>query len=227
MRRRITVAILGVVLGTLVLTVAGGLLLVRRAAISTAETEITSEAQAIGSLMSSDPRFTRSADVDALRRVGAFDRLTLVGLGPTGSLDGLPPPLEDSIMRVAALEAGEAVVGNVGHVVFVAQPLNLSKPQRLLFNDGLPPSDAPLLVATRRVANPLNGVAYFILVAGVVLVAGILVAAVLARRIERAHRASCAGHASDSRRQPRRHRPGEPARVPGIGGAGRGHQHHG
>ncbi len=133
--------------------------------------------------MSSDPRFTRSDDVDALRRVGAFDRLTLVGLGPTGSLDGLPAPLEASIMRVAALQAGEAVVGNVGHVVFVAQPLNLSKPQRLLSNDGLPAADVPLLVATRHVPNPLNGVAYFILVAGVVLAAGVLVAAVLARRI--------------------------------------------
>ena len=79
MRRRITIAILGVVIGTLVLTVVGGLFLVRRAAISTAENEITSEAQAIGGLMSSDPAFIKGDDLDALRRVGAFDRLTLVG----------------------------------------------------------------------------------------------------------------------------------------------------
>ena len=31
--------------------------------------------------------------VDVLRRAGAFDRLTLVGLGPAGSLAGVPAPL--------------------------------------------------------------------------------------------------------------------------------------
>jgi len=182
-RRRITVAILGVVIGTLVLTVFGSLLLVRRAAISTAENEITSEAEAIGALMSSHPVFTQAADVDALRRVGAFDQLTLVGLGPTGSLQGLPAPLGPSIVKVAALRAGDTVVGNVGHVVFVAQPLNLAERQRLTLDDGLPASDVPVLVVTRRVANPVNGVDYFVLVAGVVLLAGVAVAAVLARRI--------------------------------------------
>ena len=60
MRRRLTVAILGVVIGTLVLTVVGSLLLVRRAAISTAENEITTEAQAIGGLMSVAPRVHRA-----------------------------------------------------------------------------------------------------------------------------------------------------------------------
>ena len=93
MRRRITVAILGVVIGTLVLTVVGSLLLVRRAAISTAENELTTEARAIGALMSSHPVFTNAGDLDALRRVGAFDHLTLVGLGSAGSLDGVPAPL--------------------------------------------------------------------------------------------------------------------------------------
>src|SRR5277367_3889203 len=58
MRRRLTVAILAVVIGTLVLTVVGSLLLVRRAAISTAENELTTEAEAIGGLMSSYPQFT-------------------------------------------------------------------------------------------------------------------------------------------------------------------------
>jgi len=183
MRRRITVAILGVVIGTLVLTVAGSLLLVRRAAISTAENEITSEAEAIGALMSSHPVFTRKADVAVLRRVGAFDQLSLVGLAPTGSLQGLPAPLDPSIMNVAALQSGDTVVGNVGRVVFVAQPLGVSVRQRLALADGLPTSDVPLLVVTRGVANPVNGVDYFVLVAGVVLIAGIAVAAVLARRI--------------------------------------------
>jgi len=181
--RRITIAILGVVIGTLVLTVVGGLLLVRRAALSTAENEITSEAQAIGRLMSAHPAFTHAADLDALRRVGAFDRLTLVGLAPSGSLQDIPSPLVARLMSVDALRAGETVAGNVGHVVFVAQPLDLSLAQRHALGDGLAVSDVRVLVVTRHVANPVNGVAYFVLVAGVVLLAGVVVAAFLARRI--------------------------------------------
>jgi two-component system sensor histidine kinase BaeS len=182
-RRRITIAILGVVIGTLVLTVVGGLFLVRRAAISTAENEITSEAQAIGGLMSSDPAFIKGDDLDALRRVGAFDQLTVVGLVPAGSLRHVPSPLAARLMRAEALRAGETVAGNVGYVVFVAQPLNLSLAQRRALDDGLATADVRVLVVTRHVANPVNGVAYFVLVAGVVLLAGVVVAAVLARRI--------------------------------------------
>jgi two-component system sensor histidine kinase BaeS len=183
MRRRITVAILGVVIGTLVLTVVGSLLLVWRAGISTAENELTTEAQAIGGLMSSYPVFTDTKVVGVLRRVGAFDHLTLVGLSPTGSVQGVPAPVVSRLLNIAALRSGDAVAGNVGHVVFVAQPLGLSLTQRQALHDGLPPSDARVLVVTRHVANPVNGVDYFVLVAAVVLLAGVAVAAVLARRI--------------------------------------------
>ena len=40
-----------------------------------------------------------------------------------------------------------------------------------------------VLVVTRHVAGPVNGIGYFVLVAGVVLLAGVVVAAALARRI--------------------------------------------
>ncbi len=182
-RRRITVAILGVVIGTLVLTVAGSVLLVRRAAISTAENELTTEAQAIGGLMSSYPVFTKHEVVVVLRRVGAFDHLTVLGLGPNGSLRGLPAPLHSPVMNVGALRRGATVAGNVGHEVFVAQPLELSATQRATLGDKLPAADVRVLLVTRHVASPVNGIGYFILVAGVVLLAGVVVAAVLARRI--------------------------------------------
>ena len=75
------------------------------------------------------------------------------------------------------------MAGNVGHVVFVAQPLELSETQRATLQDGLPASDVAVLVVTRHVSSPVNGVDYFVLVAGVVLLAGVVVAAVLARRL--------------------------------------------
>ncbi|MGA2521584.1 MAG: HAMP domain-containing sensor histidine kinase [Acidimicrobiales bacterium] len=183
MRRRITAAILAVVIGTLVLTVAGSLLLVRRAALSTAESELASEGQAIGSLMSSHPIFTEIDVVASLQNVGAFARLTLVGIGPGSTTAALPRPLTPAIIDIAALQEGRTVAGNVGNVVFVAQPLTLTLRQRATLADGLPVTDQPVLVVTRTVSSPVNGMSYFLLVAGVVLVAGIVVATVLARRI--------------------------------------------
>jgi len=182
-RRRITVAILGVVIGTLVLTVAGSLLLVRRAAISTAESELSSEGEAIGSLMSSHPFFTEIDVVASLRGVGAFDELTLVGVAPAGGVLAVPSPLTAAMLEPRALQAGRTVVGNVGNVVFVAQPLSLTLRQRATLTDGLPVGYLPVLVVTRTVASPVNGVGYFVLVAGVVLLVALVVAALLARRI--------------------------------------------
>jgi signal transduction histidine kinase len=183
MRRRITVAILGVVIGTLVLTVVGSLLLVRRAAISTAENEITSEAQALGSLMSLQPALTDRRVVAVLQRLGAFDELVIAGLAPAGSFDRVPAPLVGSLLNASALQGGQTVAGNSGDVVFVAQPLTLTARQRRSLAGAIPASDLPVLVVTRHVASPVNGVSYFVLVAGVVLIAGVVVATVLARRI--------------------------------------------
>jgi signal transduction histidine kinase len=183
MRRRITVAILGVVIGTLVLTVVGSLLLVRRAAISTGETEITTEAQALGSLMSLQPALTDRRVVAVLQRLGAFDELVIAGLAPGGSLDRVPTPLVGSLLKAPALQGGQTVAGNAGNVVFVAQPLTLTARQRRGLAGGIPAADLPVLVVTRHVASPVNGVSYFVLVAGVVLIAGVVVATVLARRI--------------------------------------------
>jgi signal transduction histidine kinase len=183
MRRRITIAILGVVIGTLVLTVAGSLLLVRRAAISTTENQITTETEALGSLISLQPALTDRHVVAVLQRVGAFDGLAIVGLGPGGSFGNIPAPLVSTVMDAPALRAGQTVVGNVGNLVFVAQPLTLTARQRRTLAGGLRASELPVLVVTRHVANPVNGVLYFVLVAGAVLIAGVLVAALLARRI--------------------------------------------
>ena len=56
---------------------------------------------------------------------------TLVGLAPAGSLQARPrAPRRRGSWTSAALRVGETVAGNVGHVVFVAQPLNLSPAQR-------------------------------------------------------------------------------------------------
>lgn len=180
MRRRLTIAILAVVLGTLVLTVAASVLLVQRAAISTGENELTPEAQALGELVSAYTTTDRQV-IQVLRQVGGFDSLSVVSVSPNGTLSTLPSPLTKSVVDANALEAGDTVSGNVGHEVFAAVPLNLNA--RKLLALGITAPDVPVLVITRHVKSPVNGIGYFLLVAGVVLVIGAAVAALLARRI--------------------------------------------
>ncbi|GEM_PF-189358 len=181
MRRRLTIAILGVVIGTLVLSVAGGLFLVRRSSISTAESELTGQAQALGQLLS-----TRAASADqtlirVLKDVGSYQYLAPVGLSSSGTFHSLPTPLTASAMDVSALEGNQTVAGNVGGTVFVAVPISLTARERAL--QGVPASDLPVLIVTKHVTNPVNPLPYFLLVAGIVLLIGALVAALLARRI--------------------------------------------
>jgi len=183
MRRRLTVAILAVIVGTLVLTVAGSLLLVRRAAVSSAESDLTSQAGALTTLLES--RTALATDrrlLTLLRNAGSYRTLAVVGLSPVGQFTALPAVLRTSDLDVQALQAGEAVSGNVGLLVFVASPVTLTARQRAVLG-AVPAGDAAVLVVTKAAHSPVNGWPYFLLVAGVVLVVGAVVAAVLARRI--------------------------------------------
>jgi len=182
-RRRLTVAILGVVIGTLVLTVAGSLLLVRRAGLQTAQSELVPETAAIARILSTSAARTDARVISVLARVGAFDHIALVGLSATGAVDSPSAPVMLSTSDVAALQASRVVNGNVGNVVFVARPVSLTARQQANLAPRLAASDLPVLVVTRRVHNPVNGVLYFLAVGGAVLLVGAAVAAVVARRI--------------------------------------------
>lgn len=183
MRRRLTFAILGVVVGTLVLTVAGSLLLVRRAAVGSAESDLTSQAGALTQLLESRTAVATDRRLLALlRNAGSYQALAVVGVSPAGQFTSLPASLSGSALDARALQAGEAVSGNVGLTVFVAEPVVLTARQRAAFGP-VPAGDTAVLVVTKATHSPVNGWPYFLLVAGVVLVVGAGVAAVLAGRI--------------------------------------------
>jgi signal transduction histidine kinase len=190
MRRRLTIAILAVVTGTLLLTTAGSLLLVRRAGTSTAGTETIHEATAVAQLLSEGELATevgvgskiRAGRVlAALREVGSYQYFGPVGLTASGRLESLPGPLTASIVSVAALENDETVSGSVDGVVFAAVPVSLSVRQKV--NLGIGPRDGAVLIAVRTVGDPVNGLPYFLLVAGGALLVAAVVASGLARRI--------------------------------------------
>jgi len=190
MRRRLTIAILAVVTGTLVLTTAGSLFLVRRASTSTAGTETTQEATAVAQLLAEG---TLASDVGvgskvraarvlgALRVVGSYDYFQPVGLSPSGQFASLPSPLTPSLLSAAALENNQTVSGSVGDVVFAAVPVVLTPRQRT--NLEVPAGDGAVLLAMRTVSDPVNGLLYFLLVAGGALLVAAVVASGLARRI--------------------------------------------
>src|ERR1700728_3063806 len=190
MRRRLTIAILAVVIGTLLLTTAGSLLLVRRASTSTAGTETTEEATAVGQLLSEDnlagdigvgAKVRAARVLAALRVVGSYNYFRPVGLSPAGQFQSLPAPLTPSIVSASALQDNRIVSGSVGNVVFAAVPVVLTARQRV--NLDIPAGDGVVLLATRNVSDPANGLLYFLLVAGGALLVAAVVASGLARRI--------------------------------------------
>ena len=208
MRRRITIAILGVVLGTLVLTVAASVLLVQGAAISTGESELTPEGQALGQFISENTPRTVLRGGELLRRVGAFDQLKLLSVNSQGAFSSLPPPLQASGMNSRALLGGETVTGNVGHEIFVAVPLVLTARERIGLR--LDASELAVLVITKHLKSPVNGIGYFLLVGGVVLVLGAAVAALLAEN-QRAARGCSECHRTDRERRPVGEGSGQPS----------------
>ena len=190
MRRRLTIAILAVVIGTLVLTTAGSLFLVRRAGTSTAETETVQEATSVGQLVSAGDL---AADVGlgakvraarvlrALKVVGSYQYFGAVGLTPSGQFEALPAPLTPSLVSGQALENNQTVSGSADGVVFAVVPVALTVRQRV--NLGIPIGDDAVLLAIRAVHDPVNGLPYFLLVAGGALLVAAVVASGLARRI--------------------------------------------
>jgi signal transduction histidine kinase len=190
MRRRLTIAILAVVTGTLLLTTAGSLYLVRRASTSTAGTETTQEVTSVAQLLSAGTladdvgvgaKVRAARILGALRVVGSYNFFRPVGLSASGQFASLPFPLTPSVLDAAALQGDQSVSGSVGNVVFAAVPVALKERQKI--NLGVPVGDASILVAVRNVEDPVNGLLYFFLVAGGALLVAAVVASGLARRI--------------------------------------------
>jgi two-component system OmpR family sensor kinase len=188
-RRQLALAIGGLVALTLAVTIAASLLLVHRAATSTAEDELVAEVQALRRVLPAIPVAKPASPaaarlVELLGRVGADRALVVVGLTPSGRVvPGLPAPLVPGAVDLPALERGDVVAGNVGDVAFCIAPVALSGLQRQAIpRQALADDDLPLLVATRRVRSPVNGLGYFVVVALVALGAAGLLGSLLARR---------------------------------------------
>jgi two-component system sensor histidine kinase BaeS len=180
MRRRLTIAILLLVAAALVVTAVGGFYFIRRAAVTTAQQELSGQARAISLKFSDDPaitraRFTRQFAI--ISAAGAFAGIGVVELYPDGSIVGTPPSgLTVEHLDVPMLAAGRQTVGHTASLlVYAAMPTPISRIKAYV----------PVLVITRQIHNPVNGVRYFALVGAIALAVAALVAAGLARRFTR------------------------------------------
>jgi signal transduction histidine kinase len=180
MRRRLTIAILLLVAATLVVTSVGSYLFIRRAAISTVQQELTGQARAISTTFTSNTAITRRSfahEERVIAQAGAFTGLEVVGITRRGTLIGtLPAGVTVARLDIPALRSGRQITGHtVSLLAYSAIPVPIARVTAYL----------PVLVITRQIHNPANGVRYFLLVGAVGLALAAVVAAGLARRFTR------------------------------------------
>jgi two-component system OmpR family sensor kinase len=187
MRRRITLAILGMVAAALLLAGLGTLALNRVGARSSARSELEAQAEATALISNVRPNATRDTDGSRLTPKERLTRIrdsldledvSLLVIDGQDEVrldlgDPLPPGLTLTDAQIQALRDGEIVSASHGQNIYAGAPLPQTTGNFL-----------PVLVYTRDVGPTLGtGVRWFILASVLVLVVGALVAARLSRRL--------------------------------------------
>jgi len=180
MRRRLTIAIIALVVATVAVTTIGSYVLIRRATVTTAQQELAGEARAISHTFSTRAGLTKVSfrkELAVVTSAGDFVSVQFVLVHPDGSLTGtLDAGLTAAQIRPAMLLAGHQVTGHTSSLLaYSAVPTPLTAA-----TDG-----TPVLVVTRQIRSPINGLRYFGLIGLGAAVAAALVAAALARRFTR------------------------------------------
>ncbi len=179
MRRRLTVSILLLIVMTLVVTTLGSYFFIRRAGVSTTQTELAGQAHAISSTFTGGNlnKATFRRELKVITKAGAFAGANFIRILPDGTYQGhLPAGITIGELDVPALLAGTQVTGHTRSLLaYSAVPTPI---------DGVTGS-LPVLVITRQIHNPASGLRYFVWVGVIALAVAALVAAALARRFTR------------------------------------------
>ncbi|HEY1826802.1 MAG TPA: hypothetical protein VGF87_02220, partial [Acidimicrobiales bacterium] len=160
MRRRLMLALIGLVAFVLVIAGAGSLVLTRNSARQQATSQIVTEAQ---SLSSSKAAGQSVPVLKVIRRVlkledALFVRITVGGIVTTA----LPSDLSVAELQPQKLIAGQTVSGRSGNLVFAAAPIDLSPRERLK----LRVYGTLAIVLTRQVGDLGPSWSYFLLAGG-------------------------------------------------------------
>jgi signal transduction histidine kinase len=187
MRRRLMVALVGLVAVVLVIAGAGSLLLTRSSARHQATQQLITEAQAL----TSGENGTQSlAVLKVIRKVLTLEDATSIVISAAGVItSALPPGLTVADMDPPRLLAGQTVSGRDNNLVFAAAPVTLSPTERLRITRAIRPRvpfrGAIAVVLTRQVGDLGPSWTYFIIAGGGALLIAALVAWQLSRRMAR------------------------------------------
>ncbi|MEY2456111.1 MAG: two-component system, OmpR family, sensor kinase [Acidimicrobiaceae bacterium] len=183
MTRRLTLAIVGTVLATLVMAGAGTLLLARLGAREQTENDLRSQASVIAKEIKDASDQGTLRILTNLSRALNLQGVTVVRYGPGGrTVDALPAGVEATDLDQAALRDGRTVSGNHGSLVYAATatPLTVTR------NTGASSTLLAVVVITRT-ADPLlrPATGWFLIAALATLAIGVVVAWRVGRRMTR------------------------------------------
>jgi methyl-accepting chemotaxis protein len=180
MRRRLTIAILVLVAATVVVTTVGSYFFIQHAAISTGQQELAGQARAISATFSSTPvtKASFKREKRLISEAGGLSGIAIVALQPDGSITG--PPLPSGItvaqLNLPRLQNGKQTTGHTSSLLaYSAIPTPIARVTAYV----------PVLVVTRQIHDPADGLRYFVLVGAIGLALAAVVAAALARRFTR------------------------------------------
>ncbi len=181
MRRRLTITILVLVAATVVVTTIGSAIFIRHAAIGTGTQELAGQAQAISSTFSDTHFRTKAAfqrDKKLISEAAGLAGIDVLALHPDGTLTG--PPLPSGItaadLDVPGLQQGRQTIGHTSSLLaYSAIPTPISGVTAY----------QPVVVVTRQIHDPADGIRYFLLIGVIGLLVGAVVATALARRFSR------------------------------------------
>ena len=180
MRRRLTIALIALVVGTVALTSIGSYVLIRRVTVANAQEELAQEARAISHTLRDRtglPKVSFRKELAVVTSAGNFASVQFVLVAPDGTVRGVPGSgLTTAQLDPTALAAGTQVTGHTASLLaYSAVPTPLAN--RL--------AGTPVLVVTRQIHSPVNGIRYFAWIGLAAALAAAVVAAALARRFTR------------------------------------------
>ncbi|HXB38439.1 MAG TPA: HAMP domain-containing sensor histidine kinase [Acidimicrobiales bacterium] len=187
MRRRLMLAMVGLVAVVLVIAGVGSLLLTRNAARNQAQQQLTQEAK---SLTQSDLGSQSLRTLAVVKKTLTLEDADVITINRFGEIIGnsLPSDINQNNIDVAAVQNGQTVSGRSGSLVYAVSPVTLSQQEidRLAKRDrGIPFEGTFAVLLTRNVGNLGPSWGYFILAGGAALVIAALIAWQMSRRMAR------------------------------------------
>jgi two-component system sensor histidine kinase BaeS len=188
MRRRLMLAMVGLVAVVLVIAGVGSLLLTRNAARNQAQQQLTQEAKSLTQSKISERSLGALAVIKATLKLEDADVITINRFGQiVGST--LPSDINETDIDVAAVQNGQTVSGRSGSLVYAVSPVTLSqqeiqhlankRPRHFTFQGTF------AVLLTRNVGNLGPSWGYFIVAGGAALVIAALIAWQMSRRMAR------------------------------------------